>query len=405
VHDLAAVQHVVDAQAAVDHHAHLLADQATPRDLSQLLTESTAPTQIAQVRQHPSYHRALRDLAGLLGIEADERALSEVRARDGPARFVRRLVEACGLEAMLVDDGFRYPGALSLDDHAALVGCPVRRIVRIETTAEDAAAGWPAFDEMRARFSGAVTDAVERGAVSLKTIAAYRCGLDLPTPDPTDARTAYEQWRSSGSPRLIDARLVSYFVGEAMDLTDQLLPLQVHTGIGDRDLSLAQADPSLLRPLLEDRRRAGRPVVLLHCYPFVRQASWLASIYPDVYVDLSLAITLVAHRGTQLVLEALDLAPATKLLFGTDASRLPEMWYLGARWWRDALAGALARFVEDQLIDRETAAEWAALILAGNARRLYFREPSARSSRASTSRAPRRGRAAPTRAGCSIPSE
>jgi len=373
--ELVEIRRLVDACPAVDHHAHVLAADVGSAGLSAILTESTAPAQIAQVRHHPAYHRAVRDLARELGTEADEAAIAAVRAGDGAARYARRLIEAAGIEEMFVDDGFRFPAALPLEEHGALVGCPVRRILRIETTAEDAAIGWPPFDEACARFATMVGRATERGAVSLKSIAAYRCGLDLPAPDRAAARAAYEGWRRVASPRLVDARLVSFFVAEALDLTDEGLPLQIHTGIGDHDLSLAHADPSLLRPLLEDGRRAGRPIVLLHCYPFVRQASWLASVYPDVHLDLSLAIPLVAHRGAQLVLEALDLAPATKLLFGTDASRRPEMWFLGARWWRDALAGALADLVDAERIERDTAAEWAALVLAGNARRVYGERP------------------------------
>jgi predicted TIM-barrel fold metal-dependent hydrolase len=111
--------------------------------------------------------------------------------------------------------------------------------------------------------------------------------------------------------------------------------------------------------------------VLLHCYPFVRHAGYLASIYADVHLDLSLAITLAPQRGPVLVAEALELAPPTKLLFATDASRLAEMFFLGTRWWRESLARALGAMVDDGFADEARALDWAALILAGNARRLY----------------------------------
>ena len=110
---------------------------------------------------------------------------------------------------------------------------------------------------------------------------------------------------------------------------------------------------------------------MLHCYPFVRHAGYLASLYPNVHLDLSLAVTLLPHRGPDLVAEALELAPATKLLFATDASRLPEMFLLGTRWWREALARALGRLVDDDFADEPRALDWAELILAGNARRIY----------------------------------
>jgi predicted TIM-barrel fold metal-dependent hydrolase len=94
-------------------------------------------------------------------------------------------------------------------------------------------------------------------------------------------------------------------------------------------------------------------------------------VYPHVYLDVSLAITLIAHRGPDLVLEALDLTPATKLLFATDASRVPELFVLGARWWRDALTRALGCLIDERIIDATAARRWAELILAENAKRLY----------------------------------
>ena len=50
-------------------------------------------------------------------------------------------------------------------------------------------------------------------------------------------------------------------------LVDTGLPVQVHTGFGDRDVMLARADPALLQPWLAAVEPAGGPVVLLHCYP------------------------------------------------------------------------------------------------------------------------------------------
>jgi predicted TIM-barrel fold metal-dependent hydrolase len=94
-------------------------------------------------------------------------------------------------------------------------------------------------------------------------------------------------------------------------------------------------------------------------------------VHAHVHLDLSLALLLAGHRGTALVLEALELAPVGKLLFATDASRAPEIFFLAARWWRDALAGALSHLVAERSLEEGAALEWAGLVLAGNARRLY----------------------------------
>src|SRR5256885_1017387 len=98
------------------------------------------------------------------------------------------------------------------------------------------------------------------------------------------------------------------------------------------------ADPSHLKPVLERFRET--PFVLLHCYPFVREAGWLAHVYGNVWFDLSLTIPHVS-RPAEMVRQALELAPVSKLLYASDAARTPELYYLAAKWWREALADVL----------------------------------------------------------------
>ena len=354
--------------AAIDQHAHLLDHADAAPALHEVLSESRDPAQRELVRQQPAYRLGLRELGAVLGVDPSEAAIAAARQEAG---YIDRLLAACRLDEMFVDDGFRSAGTMSLDEHAAVVPCAVRRIVRIESEVEAACAGWPPFQECRSTFQQAILAARAGGAVGLKTIAAYRCGLDLPVPSLATAVESYEAWRRSGSSRLIDAALVSFFVADAIEAAGPGVPLQVHTGLGDADQSLLGADPALLQPQLDHGFLAGVPVVLLHCYPFVRHAGYLASIYRDVHVDLSLALTFVPQRGSALVGEALELTPASKLLFATDASRLPEMFVLGTRWWRASLARALGDLVDDDVLDEALALDWAEQILAGNARRLY----------------------------------
>ena len=353
---------------AVDHHAHPLSGPEVSWSLPDLLSESRDAEQRAQVLHHPSYHRALAEL----GV-SDEAALAETRQEAGFEAHAKRLMSACRFEGLFIDDGFPVAGALDLAGHEDLAGCPARRLVRIEAVAEEAAGGSSGFEAVRESFRDRVAAALAGGAVALKTIAAYRCGLDLPHPEGDEARSAYRAWRASGFGRLTHPALISYFLADALEVAHAHggVPVQIHTGVGDADLELHRADPSLLGRVIADAGAAGVPVVLLHCYPYVRQAAWLAHVHGHVFIDLSLALLLVGHRGRELLSEALELAPATKLLFATDASRAPEMFLLATRWWREALAGVLADLVEEQAVGESTALQWAGMILAGNARRLY----------------------------------
>ena len=150
---------------------------------------------------------------------------------------------------------------------------------------------------------------------------------------------------------------------EANAATGDPLPLQVHCGFGDADLALPLARPGLLKPLIE--RFDTTPFVLLHCYPFVREAGWLAHVYGNVYFDLSLTIPHVSRPAAALA-EALELAPVSKLLYASDAARAPELYLLAATWWRDALAEVLPA-----LLSADAAAAAARMILRDNALGLY----------------------------------
>jgi predicted TIM-barrel fold metal-dependent hydrolase len=296
-----------------------------------------------------TYRRAIAVLASHLGCEPDEESVFARRLATDPAQYASSLLRATNTELLLVDEGFPPTDVgTSPDELAELAGCQARPVMRIEQVAERV--GIDALDALREAIAGARA----RGYVGLKTIAAYRGGLDLdalPAPARTD--------RVEGTP-LRDVLLTAL---EANEATGDPLPVQVHTGFGDSDLLLPAARPGLLKPLIE--RFRATPWVLLHCYPFVREAGWLAHVYANVFFDVSLTIPHVARPAAALY-EALELAPISKLLYASDASQTPELYLLGARWWREALAEVLPA-----LLPEDQAAEAGRLILRENALSVY----------------------------------
>jgi hypothetical protein len=305
----------------VDHHAHgiLRAPPATLDEFRGLFSESPDPRQWPHVATGLTYRRAIAALAQHFGCEPDERAVYEHRLASDPAEYAASLLRATNTELLLVDDG--YPPTdvgTTWDELGELADCRAAPVLRLETRGEHAA------DE--------TATARDRGYVALKTIAAYRGGLDR-----------------------VSEHVVAAL--EANEATGAPLPVQVHCGFGDWDLHLWRADPSYLKPLIE--RFTGTTFLLLHCYPFVREAGWLAHVYGNVYFDLSLTIPHVSRAAPALE-EALELAPVSKLLYASDAARTPELYLLAATWWRDAIA--------DVLPDDEAAAR---MILRDNALSVY----------------------------------
>jgi hypothetical protein len=320
------LREVLSSIPLVDQHAHGIL-RALPASLDEfrgLFTESPDPRQWPHVATGVTYRRAMRLLAEHLGCEPGERAVYAHRLAADPAEYASGLLRATNTELLLVDDGYPPPElGTSPAELGELAGCRARPVLRLETRG--------------ARAAAETATARERGYAALKTIAAYRGGLDRVSEDVVAALAANE---ATGDP----------------------LPVQVHCGFGDSDLHLWRADPSYLKPLVERFRDTS--FVLLHCYPFVREAGWLAHVYGNVWLDLSLTIPHVSQPRWALG-EALELAPVSKLLYASDAARTPELYLLAATWWRDALADVLPELVGDE------AEESARLILRENALALY----------------------------------
>jgi hypothetical protein len=287
-----------------------------------LFSESPDSRQWPHVASGLTYRRAIRELAAFLGCDPTEQAVYEHRLATDPREYASRLLRATGTEVLLVDDGFPPPEeSIEWRELGELAACRSLPVLRIETH--------PLVD---------AGDARALGYAALKTIAAYRGGLD----------------------RISDHVLAALEENEA---TGDPLPVQVHCGFGDWDLHLWRADPGYLKPLVE--RFRDTPFVLLHCYPFVREAGWLAHVYGNVWFDLSLTIPHVS-RPAEMLRQALELGPVSKLLYASDAARTPELYYLAAKWWREALAEVLGELLPPDEAERDARA-----ILRENALSLY----------------------------------
>jgi hypothetical protein len=276
------------------------------------------------------------------------------------------------------------PGAL-----AGASGARVYRVVRLESVAEEVAAGGVAA----AGFAEAFADLLgERaaGAVAVKSIAAYRTGLDLDPrrPRPAEVTAAAGAWLAAtersaaeraaperaagpsgpGRPRLADPVLTRHLLWTAVVLG---LPIQLHTGFGDPDQRLRRSDPALLADFCAATVGARVPLLLLHCYPYHRNAGYLAAVYPHVYLDLGLTLNHVGARAPAVLAETLELAPFGKLLYSSDAFGLAELYLLGAVQFRRALGGLLDGWVAAGDLAAADAERYAAMIGADTARRIY----------------------------------
>ncbi|MFF9813203.1 amidohydrolase family protein [Streptomyces sp. NPDC014006] len=364
---------VADALATlplVDHHCHgVVATDLERAGFETLLTEGDRWPGMSSF-DTPVGLAVRRYCAPLLDLErhAPPDAYLARRAELGAREVNRRFLAAARTEVFCVDTGFAPAGAVG---PAEAAGAAVAyEVVRLESVAEAVAAHGVEADAYADAFRAAAQGAVGRpGVVAVKSVAAYRTGFALDPARPTDAEVtaAAADWLPHGG-RLTDPVLVRHLLWTAVDLG---LPLQLHVGFGDNDLRLHRSDPALLTDWLH--LMAGTiPVLLLHCWPYQRQAAYLAAVFEQVYLDVGLTLHHVGPARARAVLaEALEITPFRKLLYSSDACGVAEFYALGALAFRRGLAELLdERVAADELSlpDALRIAEWAG---AHNARQVY----------------------------------
>jgi uncharacterized protein len=294
----------------------------------------------------------------------------------GPDEVNGRLLRGAGLGALLIDSGYRSEELVDLPGMGELAGAPVHEVVRIEAVAESVAARGPDATGYPDAFEAAL-DERAAAAVGLKTIVAYRSGFSFDPARPTReevVRAAGDWLRASGDGqvRLVDPVLLRHGIWAGADVArERGLPLQIHSGYGDPDIRIHQANPALLTDLVRALAEPQVNVVFLHCYPYHREAAYLAAIFPHVYFDVGSALNYVGPRSVQLLGEAVELAPFTKQLFSSDAFGLPELYLLGAVLFRRGLSSILEGWVEEGECTIEDARGIARMIGRENALRIY----------------------------------
>jgi hypothetical protein len=367
----------VAAQPLIDHHCHGVLRAGA--DLAGLLSEADGAATADGAPFDSLAGLAFRRWCPpLLGLEphADISEYEKRREALGGDEVNRRFLDAGGLAALCVDTGYTPADLLSPTETAAFAGATAFEVVRLEQVAESLARSGTGPTDFPDAYRRALSERVTAPSsgtrvVGFKSIAAYRVGLELEGRRPADREVvdAVARWLANGiESRLADEVLHRFFVWCGADLG---LPIQFHVGYGDRDIDLNRCNPLLLTGLLRALEPTGAPVMLLHNYPYHREAGYLAQVFPLVYADLGLATHNVGARATAVLAEALELVPLRKFLFSSDAFGLPELYYLGTLLFRRALSAFLSSRLDADDLTYADAERITSLIGAENARRAY----------------------------------
>jgi hypothetical protein len=360
----------------VDHHCHGLVTTELDRTaFEEMLTEADTVSPGTTLFDSLIGLAVRRWCAPVLDLPAHIPADDYLarRAELGAEEVNRRFLRATNTGDFLLDGGFLPGKVTGTAEFADLADARAHDIVRLELLAEDVVRAGTTGVGFADAFA---EELVKRtaGAVGLKSIAAYRTGLALSGERPTTAEVtlAAGNWLAlvdAGEPiRLADEVLHRHLVWTGIDLG---LPVQFHVGYGDSDVDLHRGNPLLLTDFLRATRSSGVPVLLLHNYPFHREAAYLAQVFEHVFVDVGLATHNAGYRASALIAETMEIVPFGKFLFSSDAFGLGELYHLGTLLFRRGLSDFLRGGIEAGEWTSTDAERIAQLVGVENAQRVY----------------------------------
>lgn len=377
------IAQLVSSLPLLDDHCHgVLQHDLSAEQFEPLINEGGNPMPPGVSRWDTPVGLAIRRYcAPLLDLEpfSTPTAYLERRAALGAAEVNRRLLQAAGLGGQIIDTGYRSTDIASPAAMSEMVGVPTWEIVRLESVAEEVAASGVTAEAYPAAFKGALAQRVAgAGVVGFKTVLAYRGGFQIdPSPPADEAVVAaaggwLREIGQGGAARVTDQTLLRFGIWASAEIgRARGLPLQFHVGYGDTDLTLHQTNPSLLSDLIRRLGAVDAQVVLLHCWPYHREAAYLADAFPNVTFDLGLALTFAGASAARVLADAMELAPFTKQLYSSDGFGAAELHNLGARAFRAGLTRVLTGWVEDDDCSVSEAGRIATLIASENTRRVY----------------------------------
>jgi hypothetical protein len=375
----------------VDAHCHPFLPEKETRAFEAYLTLSDIPQRREDLTSTMLYRMVMRELSRVLRVCGEKKIIVErqKRIKSDPSGYIRMLFDEAGLETLLVDSGYPFKEfvgyEIDLDDFSEMVGREVREIFRLEVAIHELLKGLISYDQAVEDFRTQIVEAVSGGCIALKSVIAYRTGLAVRNWEEGIAKRSWGEIvsmvRDGKKPGVVlsernerNRSVYDTFLMTGLEEARQLgVPLQIHTGMGDSpSMDLRNADPSLLYDLLQNPVAREASIVLTHGgYPYMEEAAFLTNAYPNVYIDLSETIPFVSVGLRGRLLGLLEMAPTTKIMYGSDGFNIPELYWFSAIQTKRVLTSTLCELTRHEGLEEEDAAFIGENFLAGNARRLY----------------------------------
>lgn len=378
---LPALRHLIRNHPVIDNHAHNLLNKKTALNyhdkypLECIVSEAQGDKAVEQSRHSLAHLRAVRQLSQFLGCAPHWDAVKEARDKlvaDDYEGFVKRCF--VGTHTALLDDLLVAEDLAPYDWHDRFTTAPCKRIVRIEELAVDiiretfhsvleqvpkdeakrkAASKDQNLDIQKflvrftTNFVSQINCAIQdTEVVGFKSIICYRTGLKverLPYDEHVKGFEVYfRNLLLTDEGRIEHKPFNDYLVLSLLDILqkspkENRKPIQFHSGLGDSDIDLLLSNPAHLQPVIEEYPEVD--FVLLHSsYPYTRDAGYLATMYPNAYLDIGEVFPMVSRDAEESIIrQSLELVPVTKILWSTDGHYFPETYWLANVQFREAL--------------------------------------------------------------------
>lgn len=371
----------------IDNHCHPFPIERIPAQLERMWTLSLNPIPSEDLRHGLFYQMMLREVREYHGFAPDT-PVRDVMQRShemylaDPSGYTEALWKNANLQMIIGDigsgvkkDSKRLTAEEIADFERQSQFIQVGKVNRIEFFTEDILSDGVPYTDFQDCFIETVKRHIqEEHLIGLKSIIAYRTGLDVIPPTELQFKEAYHRFLSNRNDLEAEKVIRAHVFLTAAQLCAELdIPLQVHAGAGDAPIcDLRLHDPVQLYQAINDPRARDTKIILLHAsYPIVEHASYLASQYSNIYTDVSSMVPYMANAGEARLRTMLESLPFTKLLYGSDGSVKPDFLWYSAKYFKRVLQKVLNEFIEQGFIDEDFADHAADLVLSENVKRLY----------------------------------
>ncbi|KAF5868224.1 putative glutamine synthetase protein [Botrytis fragariae] len=381
----------------IDNRARplLIPSSKTKHSLLSITTEANGNA-LKAARSTLAHIQATNQLADILGCPPTWNDVLKAIAKENEKPgyvWIKQCLE--GIETIILDDCLSMENkAFDYSWHDNLTRSKCRRIVRIEDFAADIVdRNINLFAISEDRFFNSVVEDLQKGindalsdtdVVGFISAICYRTRLDIPWVCPLElVKLTLMQciWKqqAEGHSRFkgFDCQILnSWIVHITAGLIQQSKnphkkPIQFHTSLGDDEIPLTRSLPSHLEDFI--REYSDVPIVLVHsCYPWTKEAGYLATVHSNVYVDIGEVFPCVSQDGKEGVIrDLLELCPTEKIVWSSDGHDLPETYLLAQIQSREAFEKVLVEYVNKKALTIQQAVEVVENIFFNTSNQLY----------------------------------